>query len=336
MPATNVRIGPSQMFLELKDLTVTLPSMDAVTIDVTAGTPTINDILDVQVPISTTTDKQVILGALGYDQVNGGYTIAECSPATPAALSEITLTSGQGLAIHIDNADFATNLGKALAIVTFLIEGTADPVLCQMDVIDPAKDFDAMVCAAPHPAALSFTEAVLNATTTHDDLGSRVAYGRNSRLLGPTIDGVGVNFNTETVNVNLDSGPAFPVPTARQPSVDFKVAENTTRNFVSANAGIFTRFIPSGAITVDSGKMGLASAIALIKGNTAMRAILPPDNQGISETWMFLGLLGANASTTNVRFTKTSVPTVDFNIPGAAMDRLLYNMHTLLIRRYKE
>jgi hypothetical protein len=330
----SIRIGPCTASLGVVDRTIALPSLAAVTVDAAAATPTTNELNDVLVPLSAQDDYySVYVAAFGFDVATSGYTFGTSSVITPVA--PLDLTAGQGVAIHIDNADFPALLVNACGIAVFLKQGSADPVLCQIDVLDPTKDFDTIVVAEPHPACLSFLASVLTAGTVTEDTGSRAAKGMNLRLLGPTIGGVGLDYNVEGPNVNLDSGTAFPIPTARQPTVSFAVADNSALNFVRANGGIYTRFTANGH-TIDISRQSLASAVARIIGNTVLRLILPPDNEGLSEQkFIFSMLKGGNVSANSVRFGKTDVPTVNFNMPSAIQDRLLRNIHCEVTRRYK-
>lgn len=301
--------------------------------DVAALTPTILDILDVVQPLDAAVSYQVYAAAFGFDVATSGYTFDIATAASPAVAE--TITAGQGLHCHIANADFPANLIYCAGIAMFLKAGAADPVLCQIDILDPAKDFDAIIVSEPHPAALSFTAAVLAAATVTDDTGSRDPKACTFRLLGPTIDGVGMTYNVDGPTVNLDSGTPFQVPVSRQPTLDFQVAENSARNFVAANNGIFTRFTPSGTIVIDTSRQSIASAMALILGNTVVKMVMPVDSEGISETKYLYSMTRGNSGASSVRWGKSAVPTVQFNMPSAVQDKLLRNIHCEVTRRYK-
>jgi hypothetical protein len=327
-----IRIGVPTVGMGLVDRTVSLPSLAAVTVDVAAIDLEYADIFDVVRPLDSSVTYQVYVAAFGYDVATSGYTFDICSAASPGVAA--TITAGQGLHVHIDNADFPANFIYSCGVAVFLKAGSADPVLCQIDILDPAKDFDTVIVTDPHPAALSFTAAVLTAATTTSTTGSRDPRGMSIRTLGPTINGVGLTYNVEGPSVNLDSGPAYSVPVVRQPTVDFQVAENSARNFILANGGVSAQIDLSGTI-IDIHRQSLSSAMALLGGNVTLKLVMPPDDQNISETKMIYSMVKGNIATTSQRWSKNDVPTVNFNIPSAIQDKLLRNIHCEVTRRYE-
>lgn len=335
MPADVIRIGAltvNQLFPNTAGSVLgDCSALTNLTMTVAAITPNLLEIHDITQPLDPSITYKVAVATWGYDIANGGYTFNKTSPFLPS--SGQTVTAGQALHVSIPNANLPTGVANATGIAMFLQQGSANPQLAKVSVVDAARDFEDVIGFLPHPAAPTFLASDLTGGNSTSLIGSASPYPNTALPLGPTINGVALDMTVTDITVPLDNSPPFKVRLSSQPSLSFEVADNSTLNYVRSNAGVFAQYSPGSSQYVATGSMGIATASATLRGNTAVSFTAPVDNQGAAETYLMFGAL-ENQSGTHMLWGQRQVPTIQFKLETGIQDKLLRNVHSMSSRRF--
>lgn len=325
MPSESFRIGVAGVSLSVNDSTA-LPSL--VTLAVSASAVTPDDLLlnDVNQSLLTSTNYQVIVGLIGRDTTNGGYTVGYCSPGTGV----LTVTSGQAILIKVANAAWPANYNKAICAAIFIKEGTSDFKLSEFAYIDTSVDFKHLVKARPITGVSEFTSTLLQSTTVDTVLGSRAPLGVTYRTLSPTIGGVTVTRDVASVTVSPDTSTDFTITTARTASIAFQLLPNAIKDVIAGNAGVYAAYT-DGGLNIKEAQMSLNTAKALVTGNKPFKLVLPPDALGVSEVRLYLGLLTQNQQGNTETWSRDNTTPIGYNYSTASLDKLTQNVHTEIV-----
>lgn len=325
MPSNSFRIGACQCSLSVNDATA-LPSLVSLSLSASAVTPSDLLLNDVTTPLLAATNYQVIVGLVGRDVVNGGYTVGYCSPGTGV----LTVTAGQGILIKIANANWPTSYNKAICAAIFLKEGTGSFQLAEFAYIDTAVDFKHMIVARPLLGGNAFDATLLQSTTVDAVLGSRAPLGVTYRTLTPTTGGVTVTRETASVTVSPDTSTDFQITTARTASISFQLLPNAIKDVVAGNAGNYTAYT-DGGLNMKEAQMSLNTAKALITGNKPFKLIMPPDSLGVQEVRLYLGQLTQNQSGNTETWSRDNTTPIGYTFANASLDALCQNVPTEVI-----
>lgn len=323
MPAYSFRLGVSTVSLSQSDPTTSLPSLAALTISASAITPTTLLLNDVKNKLDTSATYQVMIGLMGEDQTNAGYTIGYCSQGSGI----VSITSGQAIQVKVSNASWPANFSKAAAVAIFLKINSADWQLAEFAYLDDQNDFSHVIVAKPLIDAPKFTTAVLRSTTADTTLGDRAPTGYTYVSLSPTTGGVTVNRETTTITVSPDTSSDFTLTSSRTATINFQLLANDVADVVRGNAGNYVEYTDSGA-TFKEAQMSLNVAIARVLGNKPIKLLLPPDSRGRQETRLYLGQLTTNQSANTEAWTKTATTPIGFTFSAVPIDRLVQSQHT--------
>lgn len=321
MPSQSFRIGVASVSIPVNDST-SVPSLGSLVFTASAVSPTVLEINDVNQALPTSTNMQVILGLVGRDETNGGYTVAQCSPGSGI----VSLTSEQVIEVKVPVGNWPANTNKATALAVFLKIGASDFYLADFAYLDLDTDFSFTIKAKPLAGASAFTSTLLQSTTSDDTLGDRLPKGITYRNLSPTTGGVTVNREVTSVSVDPDTGNAFGIASTRTASITFQLLANDIRDVVSGNAGVYAQYT-SGGYTYKQSKMSLNTAAALVTGNKPLKLVLPPDNNGTQEIRLYLGQLVQNQSANTEAWTKTATTPITYTFSPASIDKLINNQH---------
>jgi len=322
MPSQSFRIGVASVSIPVNDTTA-VPSLSTLTFTASAVTPTILEINDVNQALPASTNMQVIVGLVGRDEANGGYTVGHCSPGSGI----VSLTTGQAIEVKVPVANWPADTNKAIALAVFLKIGASDFYLADFAYLDLDTDFSFLIKAKPLSGASSFTSTLLQSTTSDDNLGDRTPKGITYRALSPTTGGVQVNREVTSVSVAPDSGNDFEIASTRTASITFQLLANDIRDVVAGNAGVFAQYT-SGGYTYKQSKMSLNTAAALVTGNKPLKLVLPPDNNGTQEIRLYLGQLVQNQAANTEAWTKNATTPISYTFSPASIDKLINNQHT--------
>lgn len=322
MPSQSFRIGVANVSIPVDDST-SVPSLSTLTFTASAVSPTVLDNNDVNQALPTSTNMQVIIGLMGRDVTNGGYTIGYCSPGSGI----VSLTTGQAIEVKVPVANWPANVNKAIAAAIFLKIGASDFYLSNFAYIDPTVDFSFLIKAKPLASAPTFTSALLQSVTADDTLGDRSPLGITYRALSPTTGGVTVNREVSEVSIDPDTGNQFSVATTRTASISFQLLANDIRDVVAGNAGLYAQYTSGGAVFKQA-QMSLNTAAALITGNKPLKLVLPPDSLGVQEIRLYLGQLVQNQQANTEAWTKSATTPITYTYSPASIDKLINNQHT--------
>ena len=323
MSSKSFRVGSATVALSVDDST-SIPSCASLTFTASAATPTDLLLNDINTALPTSTNMQVIVGLVGRDSTNGGYTVSRTSVSS----GNLTVTSGQGILVTVVNANWPANFDKAICAAIFLKIGSSDFYLADLAYIDTSTDFKHMIMARPVQGAQQFTSALLQSTTTDTVLGDRAGLGVTYRNLTPkTSEGLTITRNTSTVNISPDTGPDFTLTTARSVTLSFQLLANDLRDIVAGNSGLYSQY-SSGGLNIKESQMSLQTASAKVTGNRPIKVVLPPDNQGIQETRLYLGQLTQNQEGNTETWGRDAFAAIGYTFSAVPTDALLDNVHT--------
>ncbi len=322
MSSRTFRAGVAAVQIPL-DSSTALPSLQTLTFSACGAAYTTFDNNDVKSNLDTSATYQVILGLIGRDLTNGGYTIGYCSPSS----GNLTISSGQGILISVVNSDWPANIGKGVAVAVFLKTGSGDFKLAEYAYLDADVDFKHMVVAKPHTAAITKSSAILRSTTADTELGDRAPYGYDWRTLSPTSGGVKITRNVDSVEFRPDTAQNFNGKTTSTAAISFELMSNDIRDVVAGNSGNYVKF-SSGGTSYESAQLSLYSAAVKFLGNRPLRLVMPTNQQGFAETRLYLGQNLQNQEGNEENWVKDDQITVAYSYSPAPFDTLLDNMHT--------
>lgn len=325
MPILEPRNGAKTVQLS-KNSSTALPALTTLTFSACAITPTELLINDATSDLSASDTYQVMIGLLGRDATNKGYTIGRCSPSS----GNLTITAGQVIQVKVVNTDWPTDFDEAIAAAIFLKINNADFQLAGYGYIDDADDFSHIIMAKPLRVAPKFSNALLQSTTADDILGDRAPLGVTYEDFGLTTGPVNENYQVSTLTVSPNNGPDFPLVTSRGVGVSFSSLINDIREFVRAAAGNYVKYTDGGDV-VREAQMSLSTAQALLQGNRPIKLIAPADSDGNQEITLLLGLLTVNQQELTAAWSKTEVTSVNFQFNPASLDKLINNQHTQIV-----
>lgn len=304
--------------------TTALPSLVGLTISASAITPTTLLINDVKNKLDITASYQVMIGLVGEDNTNAGYTVGFCSQGSGVISS---LSAGQGIQISVSNASWPANFGQAAAVAVFLKINSADWQLAEFAYLDDQYDFSHVITTRPIVDNPKFTTTVLRSATADATLGDRSPTGYTYTALSPTTGGVTVNRETTTITVSPDTSSDFTLTSSRTASIQFQLLANDVVDIVRGNAGNYVEYTSGGA-TFKQAEMSLNVAVARILGNKPVKLLLPPDSRNRQETRLYLGQLTTNQTANTEAWTKTATTPVGFTYSAVPIDTLLQGMHS--------
>lgn len=322
MPSQSFRIGVSTLSLSL-DSSTALPSLASLTFTASAITPTTLLRNDIKNELSTTPTYQVILGLVGRDDTNQGYTVGNCSPGSGI----LSLTSGQVIEVKVPNANWPSNYNLAAAVAVFLKIGTANFQLAGFAYLDDQNDFSYVIKAKPVINAPKFATSLLQSTTSDTTLGDRAPKGYTFSELSPTTGGVTVTRETNQVNIDPDTGVAFNVAAGRTASISFQLLSNDIIDVVRGNAGDYVEYTSGGA-TFKMADMSMTTAVVKTVGNRPLKMTLPPDNAGVQEVRLYLGQLTQNQEGNTEAWTKSAPTPITYTYSPVTLDKLLLSQQT--------
>lgn len=162
MPNQDIRIGVPQVFLSV-DNGVDVPDLSTIVQTVTDTLP--SDALnnDTNQPLLTTDTYNVVVGAVGVDMTNGGYTIGKT--CAPLAAGVTISAAGRGLKVYWDNADWPSGYDSAICAGVFLKINSAQYQLAGFAYIDDIADFNYLIFAKPLRVAPKFADSKLFGTS---------------------------------------------------------------------------------------------------------------------------------------------------------------------------
>lgn len=325
MPSNTFRVGVASVQIPI-DTNSALGSLSTLAYSVSSLTPSNYLLNDVNNPLPTATNMQVMLGLVGRDATNGGYTVGYCSPGSGI----LTVAAGNGIYINVPSANLAgiSNISTAFAMAIFLKIGNANFQLAEFAYIDPAADFNHMIIAKPMLDAPFFATSLLQSTTVDTTLGNRAPLGYTFLTLSPTTGGVNVTRDVSEVTFKPDTGTDFSIPTARTASIAFELLSNAIFDVVRGNSGNAVTFTATGGQVITEAQMSLNTALVRVPGNKPMKMIMPPDQNGVQEIRLFLGQLVQNTQKNQEAWKKDAPVPISYTFSPCSIDRLITSQHT--------
>lgn len=321
MPSNSFRIGSARASLSV-DSTTAVPALTTLTFTASGVTPTDLLLNDVKADLDTTATYQVIVGLLGRDTTNKGFTVGRCSPSS----GNLVVTAGQVICVSVVNANWPADFSSAICAAIFLKKNSGDFQLADFAYIDASNNFNHAIMAEPVISAPSFAIATLQSTTVDDTLGDRAPLGVTYAVLSPTTQGVHVARNVDTVTVSPDNSTDFQIATARSTEITFQLLPNDIKSIVRASAGNYAKYTNAGR-DIEESQMSLLTASALLTGNAPFKLLLPPDRNGRQEVRLYLGTIRQNQTQWTEDWTKTAPTPVSFTFSTVSLDRLINDMH---------
>lgn len=324
------KIGVAQAQIAVDAPLVTVPSLATLTFSACANTPTSSLAQDGRTNLSASDTYQIVLGLVGRDATNGGYSVSRCSHSS----GNIVVTAGQGIQVKVVNTDWPASYNGSIAVAIFIKVNSQDFQLAKCAYLDTGNDFVSTVLVKPLPAVVQIPVATLQSVTTSNELGDRTPIGVTWLPLTPTEGGVTVTRNVTNVNVNPDTQAAFDVATTRSTNISFQLLLNEIVDVIRGNAGVYIEQT-SGGHTIYEGEMALNTASAILSGNKAIKLFMPLSGDGTQEVRLLLGNLQQNQQANTENWKKDGTTTIGFNFTAAAQDYLLVNVPTEALYRFK-
>ena len=282
---------------------------------------------DINPRLSTADTYQFVVGFVGEDRVNGGYTVGVCSQGTGVAT---IADNANGMRISIPNGSLPAFYDEAVCMAVFVkINASSKYQLCKLSFIDPEGDFNTIITHKPLRSAPKFNLSTLQTNVSTDaTLGSRVGYGFTFEQIEPTTQEITERYQVTTVPVSPNTGPDFNIRTSVASGLEFKLLLNDIKDFVNAVGGYWAKYNDvSGLNEIEEGMYSLATAQAIFRGNRPVRVTYPPDGLGNAEVALFLGLLTFNQTELTAAWSKSADTPVNFVFESAILDRLINSQH---------
>lgn len=308
-------------------------------------TPTVSDIdlgpttklnNDINPPLNTADTYQFVIGFVGEDRVNGGYTVGFCSQGSGiVSIAE----ADNGIRISVPNASLPTYYDEAVCMAVFVkINSASKYQLCKLAYIDPEGDFNTIITHKPLRSAPKFNLSLLQSTDDTDEtLGSRVGYGFTFEKIEPTTQEITERYAVTTVPVSPNNGPDFNVRTTVASGLEFNLLLNDIKNFVQAAGGHWAKYNDAaGDYLIEEGEFSLATAQAVLRGNRPVKVNYPPDGLGNAEVGLFLGLLSFNQQELTAAWSKSGTTPVRFVFEAAILDKLVTSQHAKVSYKKKQ
>lgn len=328
MSLNKVRIGVLDIQLPVQS-TNTVPTALSITpvvssVPLPATSRADNDINPVLLVADT---YQFVIGYVGEDRVNGGYTVGICSQGT-GIISPGSATAG--LRISVLNGLQPAYYDQAVCMAVFVkVNNASQYQLCKLAYIDPTGDFNTIITHKPLLSAPKFDLSDLQSNVaTNAILGSRVGYGFTFETLEPTTQEITERYAVTQVPVSPNNGPDFNVRTSVASGLEFSLLLNDIKTFVKAVGGYWASYTDiAGTSTIEEGMFSLATAKSILRGNRPVKVTYPPDGQGNSEVGLFLGLLTFNQQELTAAWSKSGTTPVRFVFETAILDGLVNSQH---------
>lgn len=307
----------------------TVPSLHSVTPTITALTNTqftyLNNDVRQQLPAG---DYNVLVGFVGQDLVNGGYTVAN---TTSVPESAVTVASGGAINVNIAAGDLPTHFDSSSFAMLFINPAASSLYYpCDLAYVDPSGvDFNFLITNLPMPGVVGFTSTLLDSATTNSILGSRSPGGVSYAPM-PTTGGVDIVRDVVNIPIAPDISANINVASVRSPSVRFQALANDMETFVNAVAGIYKAWTVNGYVYKQA-SMSLATALGIVRNNATLKLIMPPNNNGQFETRLYAGLLTFNQIQITEAWRKDAYTPVQFQFDTAIIDKLLINQHAEIV-----
>lgn len=328
MPSDAPRIGVPTVQISVDDDATDVPSLATLVFQACAISYT--DILpnDPNPRLSTSDTYQIMLGLVGRDIENGGYTVGRCSPSS----GDLVLSSAsQVIQISVNNEDWPADYDAAICAAIFLKINSAKFQLAGFAYIDPAADFSKCIIRKPLSVAPRFDTSILQSTTEDDILGSRDPKGITWGTAFPTSGPVTVRRAVSNVTVSPNTSSDYNIATTRTSSVSFQSLNNDMKAWVEASSGLYVKYA-DGADTIYEASMSLNTTQALVTGNKPILLTMPTDPKtGVAEVRLMIGNLTSNQTEVTESWSKTDTTLVNFQFDPAALDTLITNQHTEIV-----
>jgi hypothetical protein len=267
---------------------------------------------------------QVIVGLVGRDATNGGYTVGRTSVSS----GNLTVTAGQGILVSVTNANWPANFDKAICAAIFLKIGSSDFYLADLAYIDTAADFKHVVIAKPALGTNAFTSALLQSTTADAVLGDRAPLGVTYRTLSPkTSEGATIARQVSQVTVSPDTSQDQQFASARSVTISFQLLANDIKDIVAGNAGNYVSY-SSGGYNFKEAQMSIQTSASRITGCKPVKLILPADNQGVQEVRLYLGQTVQNQNENTEQWGRDSFASIGYTFSANPTDALLDGVNT--------
>lgn len=324
-------IGVPSILYPVADPTA-IPSLASLVYQACAVTPAQSsdvELHDINKAISSLDTYNFIIGLVGRDTTNGGYTISQCSPV----VGPVTVSGSQtGIEIFVNNANWPANFSTAVAVAVFMKINAGNYQIVHYAYLPPSTNFSTLVIEKPLPVAASFTQATLQSTSTDTAgiLGTRTnVLGYTFEELTPTTGTFNFRRAVTNVTVSPNNSGDYQVATTRSPSLRFQVLQNDLKTFIRAGAGNFAKWTSVGDSTVTyEGHKSLFTASAVLTGNRPLQVVLPQNSLGQTEIRLLIGQLTTNQVEIEEAWSKTAPTPVQFQFDAAALDKLITNQHT--------
>ena len=292
-------------------------------VNVSVITPTVIKKNSPKVPLAG--DYKVKVVEVGYDVTNLGFTFGK---ATANESSAHTVTAGQGILVNIANDDFATYMGKSIAIGIFLQKGVGDYRLASLGYMDADNDFAYCLTGEAMLDAFNASDTILDSNTAGETGGSRkpcgVAYGKRFRTVG----GVRIRHRMESTKVDQDDAPAYDVPVARAADIEFSVLSNNLDDLMQLSAGDYTKFTDLDSSVVEQGDSEIQAIVSQLTGNKALKVLYPPNKLGRQVTKLFMGNVDVSNAEWVEDYKKLEQFKLDQKLVGAPIDDLIGSVGT--------
>ena len=333
MALVPIRIGVPVVQLSVDDPTV-LPSMLAVQPTASAMAPAVLLNASVKSQLTLNVNYQFILGLVGRAaNGRGGYSVGVCSLPTTAV--QVT-AANQGIALNITSANLPANYDKSICMAVFGKRGASSTYqLFEFAYIDPGIEFNHMVLCDALQSAPAFAATTLQTATLDPTLGplDRAPLGVGYQSIAITTGGVQLNRDVSSVNVAPDNGPDYTLATSRSASIQFNSLANGIQEVVKAATGTYAQFPGFSGGTIEVAQQTILTAQAVLKGNRAIKLLMPVDNTGIGETRLYIGNLTLSQTAINENWQKAATTPIQFKLDTAAQDNLITSQFSEIIYR---
>lgn len=327
MPKKQSPYGVSRVQLGLKDLTVTVPALNATEIIGSSTAATVNRPGTVR-PKLTAGDYNFWVALMGYDDVNGGYSLAR-STATPE--DPVTVDSGDFLELYLASP-LPSNMGKAIAAAVFLQAGSEDPKMVDWAYIDASREFSWLVTTLGGDNANSIPEATLVGTGETEITGTRTPKGVDWGARLSTTGGVRFRHPKETFTEEPDDSQDFPVAIGSATNVEFSLRGRDLVNLCRSLGYDYVKFTNTASKVIEQASGDLYDIVSQLVGNGAIKVTRPRAGVGGRlETRLFLGNVHANISEVVEDEQKKQSARLDYVLTAANLDYLLDGMCNQII-----
>lgn len=324
MPKKSSVFGVGKINIGIKDPALTIPALNAATLVGSSTPPDSGQYRPGTTrPKLTAGDYKFWVAPLGYDNVNGGYSIGR-STATPG--SAVTVDSGDFLELYMASP-LPSGLQNAIAMAVFLQKATEDPKMVDWAFINPASAFSWLVTTLGGDNAPTVPVATLTSTTANAITGNRTPVGVD---WGPTLDTTGgIEFSNpvETLTESPDNSQDFQVKVGQLTNLAFKIRGQGMKDISFALGYDYVQFTNTDGKVVQQSTGDIFDIVSQLNGNGAVRVTQPRAGVGGRiEKALFLGMVHASTAELRRRQGKLEPTGMDIALNSANLDYLLDGM----------